>query len=808
MNPLAYPAAGLAALVCMTAPATAFAQQFDPQTLKRLGISPDAAAYFSKTARFLPGTSRVRLKVNGADLGTMDVRFNDEGTLCFTPELLQRAGLKVPDGVSDDACQDYRRAYRETDITQLPNQSEVHIVTPLAARAPVEQAIQGQYASGGTAAVINYNVSGARSGSGESGYQYLRAYSETGLNIADWILRSRQDYYSQGGRSTFTQGDTYAQRAVPSLRATFQAGQISPAGSLFAVGTLRGAQLFPEYALRQTQASGVGFNGIANGQSRIEVRQLGTLILMTQVPAGAYTISDVPIISGNSDLDVQVISTSGERQQFIVPAASFGTVRNTTAQGLSIAVGRYQAGRGSDSQAPLVATASNGWSLGSRSTLSAGVLVAAPYRALAVTIAASPTDALNGSIGLRATSAKVAGGSVQGQQIASTLSISPIERLSTNFSATWQTDGYRDLAQVLQRTDNPYAAAQASQTYTAGVSWFQPTLGALSASYTASRLSGIDVTRKRATLSWSRSFGRTSVTLSAAKDLSADTRTRSDNQYFLTLSFPLGSANAGAYASKAGDSSAIGASYSDTVNPQLSYSLSSSVANPGRAVNSSISVDALPRYTHVNLSANRDAQGSLSTNWGFQGSVVAAGGAVAFSPYDVGDTFGIAKVGDLGGVQIQTPAGPAWTDAWGNAVIPGLPAYSESSVEINTASLPRNANLPNGIQSIKPARGSVQVVDFNLRQVQRYLVSAVLETDQQPLAERLPVMDGRGNLITLVGKHGQIFLDDVYVTPLQVSLQDGAKCSLDVQAIGKPDPDLPYQDARGMCRAASQAKGG
>ena len=93
--------------------------------------------------------------------------------------------------------------------------------------------------------MMNYNVSGSRSASGGSSYQYLRAYTETGVNIADWIPRSRQDYYSQGGRSTFTQGDTYAQHAVPSVRSTFQAGQISPAGSLFSVGTLRGAQLFP-----------------------------------------------------------------------------------------------------------------------------------------------------------------------------------------------------------------------------------------------------------------------------------------------------------------------------------------------------------------------------------------------------------------------------------------------------------------------------------------------------------------------------------------------------------------------------------
>ncbi|MFY3308050.1 fimbria/pilus outer membrane usher protein, partial [Achromobacter ruhlandii] len=179
---------------------------------------------------------------------------------------------------------------------------------------------------------------------------------------------------------------------------------------------------------------------------------------------------------------------------------------------------------------------------------------------------------------------------------------------------------------------------------------------------------------------------------------------------------------------------------------------------------------------------------------------------MAFSPYEVGDTFGIAKVGDLGGVEIQTPAGPAWTDAWGHAVIPGLPAYSESALEINTTSLPRNANLPNGIQSVKPARGAVQVVDFNLRQVQRYLLSAVLADSRQPLAERLPVMDGRGNLVTLVGRHGQIFLDDAYPAPLQVTLKDGDKCILEFQPVAKPDPDRPYEDAAALCpRTAARA---
>ena len=67
-------------------------------------------------------------------------------------------------------------------------------------------------------------------------------------------------------------------------------------------------------------------------------------------------------------------------------------------------------------------------------------------------------------------------------------------------------------------------------------------------------------------------------------------------------------------------------------------------------------------------------------------------------------------------------------------------------------------------------------------------------------------MDGRGNLVTLVGRQGQIFLDDDYPAPLQVTLQDGSKCYLEFTPEGKPDPDRPYQDALAVCRKLPPGK--
>lgn len=86
------------------------------------------------------------------------------------------------------------------------------------------------------------------------------------------------------------------------------------------------------------------------------------------------------------------------------------------------------------------------------------------------------------------------------------------------------------------------------------------------------------------------------------------------------------------------------------------------------------------------------------------------------------------------------------------------------------------------------------------------LLSAVSEADRrQPVADPLAVMDGRGNLVTLVGRQGQIFLDDAYAAPLQVALQEGGWCFLEFQPTGKPDPDRPYQDAPAVCRTVAAA---
>ncbi len=85
---------------------------------------------------------------------------------------------------------------------------------------------------------------------------------------------------------------------------------------------ITGVQLMPTSGL-QKDSTGVSVSGIARtSQARVEVRQNGRLIFNTLVPAGPFTLDDVPMVRNNVDLDVTVVESDGSSNHYIVPAAS------------------------------------------------------------------------------------------------------------------------------------------------------------------------------------------------------------------------------------------------------------------------------------------------------------------------------------------------------------------------------------------------------------------------------------------------------------------------------------------------------
>ena len=64
--------------------------------------------------------------------------------------------------------------------------------------------------------------------------------------------------------------------------------------------------------------------GIASTpQARVEIRQQGIMVYSTLVPAGPFTLTDIPLRNVTSDLTVTVIETDGSQHSQVVPASLY-----------------------------------------------------------------------------------------------------------------------------------------------------------------------------------------------------------------------------------------------------------------------------------------------------------------------------------------------------------------------------------------------------------------------------------------------------------------------------------------------------
>jgi len=160
----------------------------------------------------------------------------------------------------------------------------------------------------------------------------------------------------------------------------------------------------------------------------------------------------------------------------------------------------------------------------------------------------------------------------------------------------------------------------------------------------------------------------------------------------------------------------------------------------------------------------------------------------------------VVSAGGLPGVRISTPQGTVWTDHRGRAVVPVLPAYERSRVEVLTKSLPRNADLNNGIEFLDAGRGSVNFVDFGIVKTRRVLLRVTMP-DGTPLPASLPVLDHKNEYVTTSVGDGVVFLNHAAASELQVKLGDGGVCRLQYELPTKTDASRPFDSASATCQS-------
>ena len=774
--------------------------EFDLDMLKGRNIDPKAASYFADAPRFSEGAHAVSLSVNGGSRGRAIATFDKEGQLLFTTALLDAAQLLNP-GQAEKKPEDinarFLATYPMTQVQLKPGKGEVGLVVPTdALRAPDSDI--GSFAEGGTAALLNYSLLGMNSVFSNSRSEFRSLDTVAGFNIGDWLVRSRQSYTAYDGNSRTEHLYTYGQKTFTSLKSTFQGGQINIANSLFSGDAITGVQIVPEDGLRAgARNSGAVAEGVANSTVRVEVRQNGALIQSSVVPPGPFTLTNLPLLSTSTDLDVTIIEADGSRRMFSIPAASFGGGVQGAAPGYSFAAGQYRPlGSDRSSAKPNVVTGSGTWALNRHTTATAGLMAADGYQAAgwATHHGLTPTT----SLGLRQVVSNATDESRKGTQVSASLSTQATQKLSLGLSATHQTEGYRDLADTTYRQqDAQWYQTRYRDQFTTSASWSDETLGGFRLSHSYSSQFDNQSTQ-RLLGSWSKNFKHATVSLNVEKSLGETGPYGHGNAAYLSVTMPLGKGSLRTYVNNDERGTRTGASYSQQINDTFGYRMQGERDSVNRETDLSVSTNLLPRYTQANLGYSRSGKDSTSYNASLTGGVVAHNEGITFSPYEVNDTYSILSVGDVSGVKVTTPQGPVWTDAWGKAVAPGMQAYQNNRMEIVAKSLPRNVDIVNGYKELKVGRGSVTNVDFGVVASRRILLNATY-ADGRPLDKGLAVSSSNQYVTTVVDK-GQVFLPTVEPgARLTVALPADKTCVLDFTLAPKADTEAFFETVNAVC---------
>lgn len=778
---------------------------FDPALLKQRGLDPTLADYFRHAPRFPPGPQNVELVVNGVIKGRAMVRFDQDGQVCFNRPLMVRAGLRppgdlpVPDGAPGTECELISGVYPELLVRLSPGKEQVALIVAAAALLPDSVERRG-FSSGGAAALLNYDALVMQSRHEGASLQFRSVRTEVGLNVAGWALRSRQSYTSVQGNAHVDQLYTYASRTWERAGAHVQIGQLTSASPLHALGAFTGIQIQPEAALaEQARMPGASISGVAFSPSRVEVRQSGVLVHTTLVPGGPFSLDDLALLNRKLDLDVTVIEESGAQQRFSVPAASLQAgdfllgagPRYFLAAGKVRRLGNYQG------EEPAFVTADKGWRIGKRTEVSAGIMLAENYSALGWSLQQRLGRSTRVTVQQLASNAT--GELRRGHQLQATLGASLSPSVTASLAAGVQSRGFRTLTDTTLLWEDDHFIGREQTQLTGSFSWSGSTLGAFSASY-SHQATFEGHARTRAGLGWSRMYGRTSVSLSMQRSIGGVVEQGGDSAY-LSVSIPLGARATSRFYANTDD--ARGTRAGARVSQQLSDTLGYAVAaerNGNGKMDVSGRISLLPYYAQLDLGVSRRQDGSSSMDASLRGGIAFHRRGVTLSPYALRDTFAVMKLGEEGGIRINTPAGPVWTDARGLAIAPHLSAYRASRLEVGTETLPRNVDVGNGYKEIEAGRGSVHWLPFDVVAVRRMLLTAQMP-DGQNVPKGSGVYDAQKRYVTTVLEGGKIFLADIEPdATLHVVRPDEGRCSLTFDLPMQADAEALFESASAQCR--------
>ena len=748
LNSLACLITSQLALYAGTSFAVQAGETFNPALLEIESAGQGSAdlSVFETGSGQLPGTYRVDIYLNNELQDTRDVEFHtqkmaDGSTVlapCLTLAQLEDMGIRTPLfpelGNAQTPCANLDAIPQGTAEFRFSAQ-QLLLSVPQAA---ITQKARGnvpetQWDDGITAALLNYNLSGAdnsaRSHTGtNSSTQY--ANLRPGLNIGPWRLRNYTTWEHDGsGKDKWDTVYTYATRSIISLKSQMTIGDSSSPADIFDSVPFRGVQLASDDDMLPESMKGYApvVRGIARTNAQVIVRQNGYVIYQSYVSPGAFEIADMFPTGGSGDLYVTIKEADGSEQLLVVPFASLPVLQREGRLKYSLTGGQYRAYDNNVDATPFgQGTAIYGLPHGL--TAYGGSQFSSHYQSVTLGMGKNLGDFGAFSSDLtHAWSAMENQPHVSGQSLRVRYSKN-IVQTGTNFAIAgyrYSTDGYYNLQEVMDTWRDQNAELPAgrrrnrsemtmSQNLWQGAGSFS--LSWISENYWNSgrsmRSVGVGYNNSWRGISYGLNYSYNENASSNSHDGTNGKRVYDRDQIIgFNISVPLSLFDAPVYATYSYNTSeqgntthTVGLNGSALAANNLNWNVQEGYGSQGTGNSGNMNADYRGTYGEMTAGYAYD-QNSRRLNYGLQGGILTHENGITLGQ-PMGETLALVQASGASGVSISNQPGVK-TDWRGYAIVPYSSPYRKNLVQLDTETLPDDVELPQTTQTVIPTRGAV-----------------------------------------------------------------------------------------------------
>ena len=750
----------------------------------------------------LPGTYRVDVIVNKTSVGVRNIDFvthknaQGESTLqpCLSIDMLREFGIRTeafPRLAANGDCANLSAIPQASAEFAFERQQLLFSIP----QAAIDNLARGYIAperldAGINALLLNYSFTGADTQARTndmSDYESYYLSLQPGLNIGSWRIRNystwNRDVNDGNAQESWDSLYTYAQHDVISLKGQLTLGDSTAPSDMFDSVPFRGIQLASDDDMLPDSLRGYApvVRGIARTNAQVVIKQNGYTIYQSYVSPGAFEITDMYPTGSSGDLDVTIKEADGSEQHQTVAFASLPVLQREGRLKYNLTSGQYRP-YDSDIDKEMFTQASVIYGLPDGFTVYGGGQFLQHYQSLL-----SGFGKNFGTLGAV---------SLDGTQAWSTQKDQDKEggqswriRYSKNILATgtnisisgyrYSTSGYYTLQEVLDtwrddewRTNNHRRRnrAEFQLNQNIGESLGSLSLNAISEDYWNSdrqmQSIGVGYSNNWAGISWNLNYSynrNTTDNSSSSRNYEHEKIYNEDQVFSLSMNIPLDRWLSNSYAnydfntSKKGDTShTVGLSGSALEERNLNWNVQESETNHGEGSGGYASLDYQGTYARLNSAYSYDHD-QKRVSYGIEGGMVAHAHGITLSQA-LGETAVLVEAPGTEGVAINNQNGVK-TDFRGYTVVPYVSPYRESTISLNTETLPEDADIELTTQTITPTRGAIVRAHFDTRIGKRVLMTLVRSNGENvPFGAMVTDSSTPNTSGSIVGDGGIVYL--------------------------------------------------